>query len=152
MKNISTHIAEIEVTYKPQIKPSERIKISCVEDAVHIFREIWAVDIELKECAYMLLLNQGNKVLGYNQLSVGGVIGSIMDVRCVFQIALKANAVSIIIAHNHPSGNLEASDADIKVTNNIKKAGDIMHIRLLDAIIITTEKYASVPETIPVLV
>ena len=66
-----------------------------------------------------------------------------VDVRVIFQVALKANATSIMIAHNHPSGNLQVSDADRKITRQIKEAGALLDIPLLDHIILTSDGYLS---------
>jgi len=69
--------------------------------------------------------------------------GTVVDVRVIFQVALRANATSIMFAHNHPSGNLQPSDADRKITRQIKDAGALLDIHLLDHIILTSESYLS---------
>lgn len=79
-------------------------------------------------------------------LGSGGINGTIMDTRRIFQAALKANASGIIIAHNHPSGQLTASDADITITRKIKEAGKFLDIPLLDHMIFTSEKYYSLAD------
>jgi DNA repair protein RadC len=91
----------------------------------------------------MLMLNRQNQVLGWYQISKGGMTGAVIDVRVVYQVALKACATSIIMAHNHPSGNLDTSDADRRITNQIKQAGIIMDIPLRDHLILTTDGYFS---------
>ena len=95
---------------------------------------------------YMLMLNRQNQVLGYHQISKGGMTGTIIDIRVVFQVALKACATSIIVAHNHPSGNLEVSSADRKITQNLKQAGLILEIPLLDHLILSSEGYYSMAD------
>jgi DNA repair protein RadC len=94
----------------------------------------------------MLMMNRQNQILGYHQLSKGGMTGAVVDVRVIFQVALKACATSILVAHNHPSGNLEASDADRKITRQIKEAGVILDIPLLDHLIMTTDSYLSMAD------
>lgn len=86
-----------------------------------------------------MLLNRANKVLGYYLVSIGGLTGTVVDQRIIFQVALKANACSIILAHNHPSGQLTPSQADIDLTKKIVSAGQFLDITVLDHIILTAE-------------
>lgn len=84
---------------------------------------VWDMSIiEHIEEVKMILLNRANRVLGVVHLSKGGMSGSIIDTRVVLQYALKANATAVVLAHNHPSGNLRACDADIRITNNVREA------------------------------
>ena len=92
---------------------------------------------------WVLYLNNSNKILFKTQLSKGGITGTIVDTRIVFKIALEQNATSIILAHNHPSGKLLPSDADIQITKKIKVAGLQLEIPVLDHIIITERGYYS---------
>jgi DNA repair protein RadC len=92
-------VSEIEISYNPVVKPSERVKIECSADAEKVFRRIWCKPIELIECFYALFLNRANKVLGYYLISIGGISGTLVDIRTVYQAALKANACSVIFAH-----------------------------------------------------
>ncbi len=87
----------------------------------------------------MLLLNRANKVLGITTISEGGLSGTVTDVRLIFQYAIKANDSGIIVAHNHPSGNSNPSESDLKITQKIKEAGNLLDIQLLDHIILTPE-------------
>jgi DNA repair protein RadC len=142
----SLRVSEIEISYHPVIKPSERISVTSSADAEKVFRRIWCKPIELRECFYAMFLNRYNKVLGYYLISVGGITGTIVDPRSIFQTALKANACSIILGHNHPSGNPTPSDADSNITRKIKEAGDILEIKLLDHIILLPEGYTSMTD------
>lgn len=128
-------IAEIEVKYSTSVKPSERIKITCSNDAADAFRELWSQSIEYKESFYAMYLNRNNRILGIHKISEGGLSGTLIDVRCIFQVALKANACSVIVAHNHPSGNDAASEQDKTITRKIKEAGLTLDIPLLDHLI-----------------
>ena len=92
---------------------------------------------------WVLFLNNSNKVLFKTQLSKGGMTGTMVDVRIVFKIAFEQNATAIILTHNHPSGKLQASDADIQITKKIKTAGQQLDIPVLDHIIITENGYFS---------
>jgi len=76
-------------------------------------------------------------------VSVGGLTGTIVDVRNILQTALKANACSVILAHNHPSGNPNPSEADIQITRRVNEAAKIMDIQVLDHLILLTEGYYS---------
>jgi DNA repair protein RadC len=92
---------------------------------------------------WVLFLNNSNKILFKTQLSKGGMTGTIVDVRIIFKIAFEQNATAIILTHNHPSGKLRASDADIQITKKIKIAGQQLDIPVLDHIIITESSYYS---------
>jgi len=92
---------------------------------------------------WVLFLNNSNKVLFKTQLSKGGMTGTMVDVRIVFKIAFEQNATAIILAHNHPSGKLQASDADIQITKKLKTAGQQLDIPVLDHLIITETGYYS---------
>ncbi len=139
-------VSEIDISYQPTIKPSERLAVSASADAEKVFRKIWNQPLELRECFYALFLNRANKVLGYYLVSVGGITGTVVDVRTVFQAALKANACSVIFAHNHPSGNMQPSDADILLTRKLKEAGKILEISVLDHLILLPEGYYSMAD------
>jgi DNA repair protein RadC len=107
--------------------------------------ENWDLDsIEHIEEFKLLLMNRSNSVLGILQVSKGGLSGTVTDVRLIYQGAIKANASGIIVCHNHPSGNLNPSESDTKLTQKIKEAGMLMDIQLLDhLIIISDDKYYS---------
>nr|WP_319998415.1 JAB domain-containing protein [uncultured Draconibacterium sp.] len=139
----SLRIAEIEVQYSTNIKPSERVKISGSSDAATAFRVFWKKPLELKECFYAMFLNRANKVLGILSVSEGGLSGTVVDVRSIYSAALKANCCSLILAHNHPSGNTSPSDADLKITTKIKNAGEFLDIHVLDHLILLPDGYTS---------
>lgn len=92
---------------------------------------------------WILYLNNSNKVIKKAQLSKGGITGTIVDVRLVFKEALQLGAVGIILAHNHPSGTLRPSQADIGLTKKLKNAGDGLDIKVLDHLIVTEKAYFS---------
>jgi len=92
---------------------------------------------------WIVYLNNSNKVIHKAQLSKGGITGTLVDVRLVIKQALELGAVSLILAHNHPSGALKPSEADKKITNKLQKASESMDIRVLDHVIITQNKYYS---------
>lgn len=92
---------------------------------------------------WLLLLNRHNKIIHYERISQGGLTGTVIDVRLILKKALEKLATSIIIAHNHPSGNLQASESDRKITRQMKEAAKLMEIPLLDHLIITQSGYYS---------
>lgn len=137
-------VAEISISYSSIVKPSQRPKIGSSRDAYEIMRDNWNEgSIEHREEMRIMLLNRMNKVLGVYLVSVGGFAGTVCDPKVIFQAALKANASSIILAHNHPSGNLKPSDADLKLTEKLKKGGLLLDIAVLDHLILTEEAYLS---------
>lgn len=97
--------------------------------------EFWAV-----------YLNQSNKVIQKSRLAQGGIASSIVDIRLIFKQALEHYATGIIVAHNHPSGSLVPSPADIGITKKISEAGEVLQIRLLDHLIISQEGFFSFKE------
>lgn len=137
-------VAEIQLTYKSNVKPSLRPKISTSKDARDVFMESWDdTKLELVEQFKIMLTNRANKVLGIFELSTGGVSGTVADPKLIFAAAIKGAASGIIMAHNHPSGNLNPSQADIDLTRKIKEGGRLLEIQLLDHIILTSEGYYS---------
>ncbi len=92
---------------------------------------------------WIIYLNNSNKVLQKNQLSKGGITGTLVDVRLALKTAIEVGAVGIILAHNHPSGTLKPSEADKQITQKLKNAGDSLDIKVLDHLIITENAYFS---------
>ncbi|SDL87287.1 DNA repair protein radc [Daejeonella rubra] len=138
------HVSEISVTYKPIFKASERPVISTSQDCYNILLQNWDMNkIDLLEQFKILLLNRANKVLGIYEVSSGGMAGTVADPKLIFSAALKGCANSIILAHNHPSGSLKPSQADISLTQKLRTAGNFLDIDVLDHIILTSEGYIS---------
>jgi len=92
---------------------------------------------------WVLFLNNSNSVISKSQLSKGGITGTVVDVRLVFKLAMENGATGLILCHNHPSGNLNPSDADKQITKKIKLAGESLDVKVLDHLIITESKYYS---------
>jgi len=134
----SPELAEIKVSYKS--KQKSKVKITDSKDAFNILYPLYDKDtIEYQEHFILLLLNRANRVLGWIKLSSGGTAGTVVDPKMVFTLALQTNASSVILSHNHPSGNLNPSQSDIDLTKKINHAGEMLEIKLLDHIIITPE-------------
>ena len=142
---IPNFIAEVKITYSNPVKSADRIKVVGSSDVARALREFWPSYDHVEFC-YMLMLNRQNQILGYNQVAKGGITGTVVDTRVIYQVALKANASSIIIAHNHPSGNLDPSNADKKITREVKDAGKILNITLLDHVILTSDGFHSMAD------
>lgn len=136
----SGSIAEVQAIYKSKVKAKDRIKVVDSLTAFKAVSEAFNPDtVEYLEEMVMLLLNRQNKVLGWVKLSQGGTAGTVCDPKVVFAIALQANAHAIILAHNHPSGTLKPSQADIRLTNKIKEAGKMLDLPLLDHLIVSPD-------------
>jgi len=119
-------------------------KITDSKDAADFLRKVYSRgSIELQESFIVLYLNRANEILGYYKHAIGGIAGVAVDRRLIYATALASASVGIILSHNHPTGSLKASPADIATTKQIKDAGDILDIRLLDHLIITKTSYFS---------
>ncbi len=95
---------------------------------------------------WILLVNRSNRVLGKSRISMGGISGTQVDPRLVFKVALEYKATGMVLAHNHPSGNLNPSDPDIKLTAKLRSAGNLLDIQVLDHLIITDSGYYSMAD------
>ena len=138
-------LQEMEVHYTPRWdKPSEE-KITSSTIAFKLLFGIFnKVSIACQEECIVLFLNQANMPLGVLKLSRGGISGTVVDIRIILATALTSLASSIIIAHNHPSGQLKPSKSDEELTNKLKHGAKLLDITLLDHLIITPDnKYYS---------
>lgn len=122
----------------------EKIQISNSEDTFKILHPMIG-DLQTEEF-WAIFLNQSNKVLKKEKLSAGGINLSVVDIRVLFKSALENFATGIIVAHNHPSGNLKPSQADLSITKQIAEAGKILNIQLIDHLIITQNSWLSFVE------
>jgi DNA repair protein RadC len=139
-------VSEVKICYRPEVKPSERLKVTCSNDIYKLLTEYGTFApeaIEHREFFKLLLLNNGNKLLGITHLSEGGTCEVAVDIRHIMQAAILANATGIILCHNHPSGNLKPSAADDKMTEKVKVACGIFGIILTDHLVISGEGYYS---------
>lgn len=135
---------EIQIHYKRPTVDS-LIKVISAEDADMVFRSFIDLNrIDLKEFMWVILLSNANTVLGVSEISMGGPKGTVANYREIIQMALLANASAIILAHNHPSGNLRPSQSDREVTLSLRKVMKVLDIDLLDHLIITSEGFHSI--------
>lgn len=137
---IPKRLAEIQVRYSHRVSRKDAVQVTSSLDVFNILMAIWEQElIAYREAFVVLLLNRANKVMGYRWISHGGISGTVVDVRHIFALALKCNATSVIIAHNHPSTNLQPSQADIDLTRKIRQGGELIDILVLDHIIVTPD-------------
>ncbi len=140
-------VNEIEIVYKNKIPYQDRIQITKSSTAYEILRQCWDENrIELVEQFKILLLDRRHTCLGVSEIATGGITGCVVDPRIVFATALKTKASGLILAHNHPSGNLKPSEADISLTRRLLQGGKLLDISVLDHLIITPHKYCSLAD------
>jgi DNA repair protein RadC len=126
---------------RKESEPDEKPKVVTSADCAAIFRPLLS-DLQHEEF-WILLLNRNNLVIDKMMVSQGGLSGTVIDVRIILKMALDKLACSIILCHNHPSGNLIPSEADKEITKKIKEAGKHMDIPVLDHLIIGNDSYFS---------
>lgn len=125
-------------------RAEDAIELKKITSSKAVFEIMQSIIGELPhEEFWVLYLNNSNKVIYKAQLSKGGITGTVVDIRLIFKMAFEQNATALILSHNHPSGKLIASDADLKITKKIKEAGQTLEVQVLDHIIITENGYLS---------
>lgn len=135
-------VACYEIARRKQASPAtNRPKVSSSRDAFNIVGHLIA-DLEIEEF-WVVFLNKANEVTGKKKVSVGGTAGTVVDAKVIFGIAIEAKAAGIIVFHNHPSGNLQPSGADIATTKKLKDGGAFLEIPVLDHLIISERGYYS---------
>jgi len=137
-------VAEVQVSYRPDYDINERPRISSSQQMYYLIKQQWDLGkINFLEEFKVVLLNRSNRVLGVVDISMGGVSGTYVDPKVVFATALKGNASSLVLTHNHPSGSLRPSEADIKLTKRLIECGKLLDIIVFDHIIIGEDSYYS---------
>ena len=143
-KDQQISVPEITVHFERETEKFFPSQIKSSASAADLLRNLWKKgQVELQEVMMVVYLDRANQPIGWYRHSVGGVSGTILDIPIVLGTAVKALAQAMIISHNHPSGNTQPSQADIKVTNQIRKAAEHFNITVLDHIIITKDSYTS---------
>ncbi|MBD3615359.1 MAG: JAB domain-containing protein [Gracilimonas sp.] len=146
LKNItlSDSVPYCSISYSKDPVIENMPTISSSEEAYEFLMGVWDHgSISYKEEFAVVLLDNAKKVLGWAKISSGGATATIVDPAMVYQVALLSHAHSILLAHNHPSGILRASTADIHLTKRLKKAGRLLGIQVVDHLIISTSGYTS---------
>jgi DNA repair protein RadC len=137
-----TIVAALELgRRRKDLEGTEKARIAGSRDAYDVVKAD-LLDIAHEEF-WILMLNRANRVIKKSQISQGGVAGTVADPKIIFKLALEELASGIILAHNHPSGNLTASQADLDLTKKLKDAGKLLDIQVLDHLIIAGQKYFS---------
>lgn len=135
-------VACYEIARRKQSSPAtNRAKISTSRDAYNAVGHLIA-DLNIEEF-WVLFVNKANEIIGKKKVSVGGTAGTVVDLKVIFGLAIEAKAAGIIVFHNHPSGNLQPSGADIDVTKKLKNGGALLEIPVLDHLIISERGYYS---------
>lgn len=133
---------EIKISYSTRKR--KKVEITCPDDMYELLKTVYRKEeIEAREYFYALYLNTANEVLGWQQISQGGISATVVDIRLILSVALKCLATSIIISHSHPSGRLVPSEEDKIITTRINRSAKLMGIDLLDHIIFTRDGYYS---------
>ena len=145
MKTYKSNLPQITL----KLKKGEELncKILKSSDAADLFRKIWDVDsLTIYESMICIFLNRQNNTLGWFKISQGGLSGTVCDNRLILSTALNCLASGIILCHNHPSGNLKPSNADIGVYKRLNEACKLMDMQLLDSLILTEDSYMSMAD------
>lgn len=137
----TTHptLAEIELSYKPK-KANHPIIKNSADVYFHLLSFFPEDTIALQERFVAGYVNRANRLIGVCNISTGGITGTVADPRLIMAVALKSGATGIILAHNHPSGNLQPSVADVEITKKIQSACNFLDIKLLDHIIVVPQQ------------
>lgn len=139
MDNSQLTLAEIELSYRPKKSHHPVIK-SSADVYFHLLKFFPEETISLQERFVAAYVNRSNRLIGVCTISTGGITGTVADPKLIIATALKAAATGIILAHNHPSGNLKPSVADIELTKKIQSACKLLDIQLLDHIIVVPQQ------------
>lgn len=143
IQNLFT-VTEVELVYRNPVKPSERKHVKTSQQAYDVFLAAWDMNkMELVEEFKVLLLDRSNACIGITSVARGGIHACAVDQKIIFATALKARACGLIFAHNHPSGSLKPSQADIELTQRFAFAGQLLSINVLDHLIVTPQAYYS---------
>ena len=144
MKEYNSTISEISL--KKTKTDFKKVKITNSKDAADYIRQFYSDDIGIFESFFILLMNRANNTIGYAKISQGGVTGTVVDSVILTKYAIESLSTGVILAHNHPSGNLKPSQADIKLTEKIKKCLELFEISVLDHVILTENGHLSMAD------
>jgi DNA repair protein RadC len=121
----------------------ESIQIRSSRDIDAFARNLYNVDLEIYESFFIVCLNRANRTVGVSKISQGGITGTVVDIKLIAKYALDSLASGVILIHNHPSGQLSPSSADLNLTKNVKAGLKLLEIDVLDHIILTEDAYFS---------
>lgn len=132
-----------EISLKFTKTEFERKKITNSKDAAEMIKKFYSCDINIYESFFILLLNISSTTIGFSKISQGGVAGTVVDIKIIAKYAIDSLASGIILAHNHPSGNLRPSDDDLQLTKKVKEGLKLLDVSVMDHLILTEESYYS---------
>ena len=136
-------IANLELKAKKTPSNFEKVKIVSSKDAFKVIKQFYFDDIDIFESFFILCLNRNNQTSAYAKISQGGVAGTVVDIKLIAKYAIDCLASGVILAHNHPSGDLKPSPEDLAITKRIKEGLKILDISVLDHLILTSQGYLS---------
>lgn len=143
---MTTKRTAVEYNLSAKLSDFERVTIKSSADAAKYISNFYGDDLHIYESVFILLLNRQNHTIGYAKISQGGVSGTVVDIRIILKYAIETLSCGVILAHNHPSGQLIASPQDIQLTKKLKEAMQWMDISLLDSLIITADNHYSMAD------
>lgn len=121
----------------------QNVKITTSDDAANFARQFYFEDIEIFESFFIILLNRANNTIGYVKISQGGTAGTVVDLKLIAFYAIETLSASVILVHNHPSGNINPSDADAIITKKAKNGLALLDINVLDHVILSKDNHFS---------
>lgn len=138
-----TTIANLHLQAKKTPSNFEKIKLVSSVDSYNVIKKFYFDDIDIFESFFILCLNRNNQTIAYAKISQGGVAGTVVDIKIIAKYAIDCLASSVILAHNHPSGNLAPSNEDKLITQKIKEGLKMLDIQVIDHMILTSDGYYS---------
>lgn len=138
-----TTIANLQLQAKKNPSNFEKTKILSSVNAYNVIKKFYFDDIDIFESFFILCLNRNNQTIAYAKISQGGVAGTVVDIKIIAKYAIDCLASSVILAHNHPSGNLAPSNEDKLITQKIKEGLKMLDIQVIDHMILTSDGYYS---------
>lgn len=140
-------VNEVELVYHSKIDPRDKLRLNSSRSVYDVLLSAWDLNkIELVEQVMVVMLDRGNHCLGISCIATGGVSECVVDAKIVFATALKANASQIILAHNHPSGNLCPSKNDVNITKKLMQGARLLDMQMVDHLIVSRHGYNSFAE------
>lgn len=121
----------------------EKVKITSSKDAYNVIRKFYYDDISIYESFFILMLDRANNTIAYAKISQGGIVGTVVDLKIIAKYCIDSLCSSVILAHNHPSGNLKPSIQDKEITKKIKDGLNLLEVTTFDHLILTEESYYS---------
>jgi DNA repair protein RadC len=143
IQTITMHKGNLKANISHKLPAMQRPRVTCSREAYNVLLPAFDGIIDYREIFVILLLNRNNRVICMATISEGGTGGTVVDAKIIFQHAIMANASAIVLAHNHPSGQILPSSADTDITAKVREGGRLIDIGVSDHLIITEQAYYS---------